>query len=173
MITFLLLFCGILLALLQTAIPVFTTVLYGCDLLLPFLVYLSLYRSFRSSLGIAITLGFIMDVLHTGTFGIYITTYLWLIVFMFWFQKTMLLNQFIWVLISAMSMLLETLLWVFVLYLHPREITPVIQLKHIIVPFVAMFVVAPISFVLYAYVKAAYERLFFVAGSSARQKRLS
>jgi len=151
----------------------FTTILYGCDLLLPFLVYLSLYRSFRSSLGIAIVLGIIMDVLHSGMFGIYTTIYIWLIVFIYWFQKVIPFNRILWVLISAMGMLFETLLWVLLLWLHSGGALPVIQLKYIVTPFFAMFIIAPISFVAYAYVKSAYERLFFVVGSSAHQKRLS
>ena len=48
------------------------------DLLIPFIVYLSLSRPVRESLPFVLFLGFIMDNLSGGPFGLYLTTYFWL-----------------------------------------------------------------------------------------------
>jgi cell shape-determining protein MreD len=48
------------------------------DLLIPFIVYLGLSRPVRESLPFVLFLGFIMDNLSGGSFGIYLTTYFWL-----------------------------------------------------------------------------------------------
>ena len=48
------------------------------DLLIPFIVYLSVSRPVRESLPFIIFLGFIMDNLSGGPFGLYLTTYFWL-----------------------------------------------------------------------------------------------
>ncbi len=50
------------------------------DLLIPFIVYLSLFRPVRESLPFVLFLGFIMDNLSGGPFGLYLTTYFWLYV---------------------------------------------------------------------------------------------
>jgi rod shape-determining protein MreD len=50
------------------------------DLLIPFIIYLSLSRPVRESLPFVIFLGFIMDNLSGGPFGLYLTTYFWLYV---------------------------------------------------------------------------------------------
>ena len=50
------------------------------DLLIPFIIYLSLSRPVRESLPFVVFLGFIMDNLSGGPFGLYLTTYFWLYV---------------------------------------------------------------------------------------------
>jgi len=50
------------------------------DLLIPFIIYLSLSRPVRESLPFVLFLGFIMDNLSGGPFGLYLTTYFWLYV---------------------------------------------------------------------------------------------
>ena len=48
------------------------------DLLIPFVVYLALFRPLKEGLPAVLCLGPAMDTLSGGTFGIYSTTYLWL-----------------------------------------------------------------------------------------------
>ena len=48
------------------------------DLLVPFVIYLGLFRSVRESIPVIIVMGFIMDNLSGGTLGLYLTAYLWL-----------------------------------------------------------------------------------------------
>ena len=50
------------------------------DLLIPFIVYLGLSRPVRESLFFVLLLGFIMDNLSGGPFGLYLTTYFWLFI---------------------------------------------------------------------------------------------
>ena len=48
------------------------------DLLIPFVVYLGLFRPPKEGLPVVLFLGLAMDTLSGGAFGIYSTTYLWL-----------------------------------------------------------------------------------------------
>jgi cell shape-determining protein MreD len=48
------------------------------DLLIPFVVYLGLFRPLKEGLPVVFFLGLTMDTLSGGAFGIYSTTYFWL-----------------------------------------------------------------------------------------------
>ncbi|MCP3955964.1 MAG: hypothetical protein GY697_27685 [Desulfobacterales bacterium] len=48
------------------------------DLLIPFVVYLALFRPLKEGFPVVIFLGLTMDTLSGGAFGIYSTTYFWL-----------------------------------------------------------------------------------------------
>ncbi len=50
------------------------------DLLIPFIVYLGLFRPAREGIHFILALGFLMDNLSGGPFGLYLTTYLWLFI---------------------------------------------------------------------------------------------
>ena len=50
------------------------------DLLIPFIVYLGLSRPVRESIFFVLLLGFVMDNLSGGPFGLYMTTYFWLFI---------------------------------------------------------------------------------------------
>jgi cell shape-determining protein MreD len=58
-------------------LPVFS---HFYDLLIPFVLYLGLYRSMRESMPIVFFLGFIMDNLSGTPFGLYTTAYFWIFV---------------------------------------------------------------------------------------------
>ncbi|UCD78092.1 MAG: hypothetical protein JSW26_22190 [Desulfobacterales bacterium] len=69
------------LVILQTAVvPVLPLLDSFYDLMIPFVVYLGLSRPVRESLPFIFFLGFIMDNLSGGPFGLYLTTYFWLFV---------------------------------------------------------------------------------------------
>ena len=71
----------LLLVILQTTImPYLPPLDKFYDLLIPFIVYLSLSRPVRESLPFILFLGYIMDNLSGGPFGLYLTTYFWLYV---------------------------------------------------------------------------------------------
>jgi cell shape-determining protein MreD len=67
------------------------------DLLIPFVVYLGLFRPLKEGLPVVFCLGIAMDTLSGGAFGIYSTTYLWLYGVIAWmigflhFKNTLLL----------------------------------------------------------------------------------
>ena len=48
------------------------------DILIPFIIYLGLFRSLRESLPVVLLCGFFIDGLSGGSFGLYSTTYIWL-----------------------------------------------------------------------------------------------
>jgi len=50
------------------------------DLLVPFIIYLGLFRSARESIPFILVLGFLMDNLSGALFGLYVTTYFWLFI---------------------------------------------------------------------------------------------
>ena len=50
------------------------------DLLVPFIIYLGLFRPARESIPVVLFLGFIMDNLSGSPFGLYLTTYFWLFI---------------------------------------------------------------------------------------------
>jgi rod shape-determining protein MreD len=72
--------CLFLIILKTTIMPYLPLLDKFYDLLIPFIVYLSLSRPVRESLPFILFLGFIMDNLSGGPFGLYLTTYFWLYV---------------------------------------------------------------------------------------------
>lgn len=48
------------------------------DLLVPFVIYLGLFRSVRESVPVIIAIGFVMDNISGAPLGLYLTAYLWL-----------------------------------------------------------------------------------------------
>ena len=70
--------CLFLVILQTTVMPYIPLLDKFYDLLIPFIVYLSLSRPVRESLPFVLFLGFIMDNLSGGPFGLYLTTYFWL-----------------------------------------------------------------------------------------------
>ena len=72
--------CLFLVILQTTIIPYLPLLDKFYDLLIPFIVYLGLSRPIRESLPFVLFLGFIMDNLSGGPFGLYLTTYFWLYV---------------------------------------------------------------------------------------------
>jgi rod shape-determining protein MreD len=54
------------------------------DLLTPFIIYLSIFRSVRESMVIVFVFGFFMDIISGGPFGLYLTAYLWLFIGVRW-----------------------------------------------------------------------------------------
>lgn len=72
---------SVFLVILQTTVMPYLPLLEKFyDLLIPFIVYLGLSRPVRESLFFVLLLGFIMDNLCGGPFGIYMTTYFWLFI---------------------------------------------------------------------------------------------
>lgn len=79
---FLTCFC---LVIFQTTVMPYLSIFDKCyDLLFPFVVFLSLFRSTRESIPVLLFFGLAMDTLSGGPFGLYLTTYLWLFVGVKW-----------------------------------------------------------------------------------------
>ena len=72
--------CLVLVILQTTVMPYLSLLDRLYDLLIPFIVYLSLSRPAREGLLFVFFLGFIMDNLSGSPFGLYLTTYFWLFI---------------------------------------------------------------------------------------------
>lgn len=73
------------LVILQTAVlPHIPLLATFYDLIVAFIIYLGLYRPLRDGLLLALFLGFIMDNLSGSPFGLYLTTYCWLLIGVKW-----------------------------------------------------------------------------------------
>ncbi len=67
------------LMLLQTSVlPSFGMFDNFYDLIIAFVVYLGVFRPVRESMPVIVFLGFVMDTVSGGPFGLYLTSYLWL-----------------------------------------------------------------------------------------------
>jgi cell shape-determining protein MreD len=70
--------CLFLIILQTVVIPALPLLDKSYDLMIPFVVYLGLFRPIRESLPFVLLLGFIMDNLSGSPVGLYLTTYFWL-----------------------------------------------------------------------------------------------
>lgn len=73
--------CILFVAIQTTVLPLLPTVFTFFDLIIPLVVYFSLYRRFMEGLPILIVAGIIMDMLSGAPVGIYLTTYIWIFIF--------------------------------------------------------------------------------------------
>lgn len=117
----------ILLILFQTvvrpAIP-FLTGIYSP--LIPFVVYLALFRSGREAVPLTLCVGFLMDSLSAGPFGIYLTTYLWLFLSIKWMVGYLRVsNTLLLPLVVVAGVLIENLVFLgTILFLMPGSRLP-------------------------------------------------
>ena len=72
--------CLVLVILQTTVMPYLSLLDSLYDLLIPFIVYLGLFRPVREGLLFVCFLGFIMDNLSGSPFGLYLTSYFWLFI---------------------------------------------------------------------------------------------
>lgn len=70
-----------------TLIPAFPLFDKFYDLLIPIIIYLSLFRSMREGIPIILFFGIIMDSLCGGPAGLYLATYIWLYAGMRWLSQ--------------------------------------------------------------------------------------
>ena len=74
---------GLSLIVFQTAVRPQIGFLGGIyDVLIVYVVFLGLFRPLREALAVIFVLGFVMDSLSGGPFGLFLTTYFWLLVIM-------------------------------------------------------------------------------------------
>ena len=79
--------CLCLIILQTTIMPDLSMFRQHYDLLLAFVLYLSLYRPARESLPIVFLLGLVMDNLSGGPLGFFITAYFWIFIIVGWGTK--------------------------------------------------------------------------------------
>jgi cell shape-determining protein MreD len=78
----------LLLIIVQTTVLTYSNAIGGIyDLLIPFVIFLSICMPVRECLPFILVLGFIVDNLSGSPFGLYLTFYFWLFVGMRWIIK--------------------------------------------------------------------------------------
>ncbi|UCE51129.1 MAG: hypothetical protein JSV31_17900 [Desulfobacterales bacterium] len=83
------------------------------DLLIPFIIYLGLFRSIREGLFLVLFLGFIMDNLSGSPFGLYLTSYCWLFVGIKWTTTfVQVRSRLLQSLVVAAGVLLQNLIFI-------------------------------------------------------------
>ena len=108
------------------------------DLLIPIVIYLSLFRSLREGIPIVLIFGLIMDSLCGGPMGLYMATYIWLYVAMRYLRQVLHAGNIVLFAVAvAAGVAFESLvLLVYMLVLAPGAIVPAdaasITLQHII-----------------------------------------
>jgi rod shape-determining protein MreD len=102
------------LILIQTAIlPLIPFFVPFYDLLCLFVMYLSLFKSIRIAVSAALLIGLAMDSLSGGPFGLYLTSYCWLILYARWIAKFIHVNnQILWPFIFAAAVIMENIFFV-------------------------------------------------------------
>lgn len=108
----------ILVILKTTLMPYFSMFDQFYDILIPFVFFLGLYRPVRESIPFILLLGFTLDSLSGGPFGIFMTTYFWLLVLTRWVVTFLHAgNKGLWLIAVAIGVLIEnfiviaTILW--------------------------------------------------------------
>jgi len=96
------------------------------DLLVPFIIYLGLFRPTRESIFVILFIGFLIDSLSGGLFGLYITTYFWLFIGVQWLRKNFQVeNSLLFLVIVAIGVLVENCIFIAI----PSILGPTSQLS--------------------------------------------
>lgn len=83
------------------------------DLLCPFVIYLSIFRSAREGIPVILFIGFVMDNISGGIFGLYLTTYIWLFIGVRWIITFLHLNDSLLLpFVVAAGVLMENLIFI-------------------------------------------------------------
>jgi cell shape-determining protein MreD len=82
------------------------------DLLIPFIIYLGLFRPAREGILFILALGFLMDNLSGGPFGLYLTTYFWLFIVVKIVIQYVHVNNILLLFIVAAGVLMENIIFI-------------------------------------------------------------
>lgn len=143
---------GLCLVILQTSIKTHFMVLFAdvYDLIIPFVIYMGIFRSFRESLAVIIIFGLIMDSFSGGAFGLYVSVYFWIFVGVKWVMKIFQLkNTIIMMFIVAIGVLVENIILVGVrLVFQPQAEWPFETLRPFVLQLLWAICTGPIFLIL-------------------------
>jgi cell shape-determining protein MreD len=96
------------------------------DLLIPIIIYLSLFRSMKEGIPIVLFFGLIMDSLCGGPLGLYLVSYIWLYAGMWWLRQFLHTGSFVLLAISVtIGVVFEGgVMLAYMVVLAPTEILP-------------------------------------------------
>jgi cell shape-determining protein MreD len=120
------------------------------DLLLPIIIYLSLFRSMREGIPIILFFGIIMDSLCGGPAGLYLTTYIWLYAAMRWLSRFLHTGNMILAAFAvAMGVVFECMvLLAYMLILAPGAIIPTDAAKTVLLQTIWALTTGPVILII-------------------------
>ena len=120
------------------------------DLLIPIVIYLSLFRSLREGIPIVLFFGLIMDSLCGGPMGLYMATYIWLYVAMRYLKQVLHAGNIVLFAVAvAGGVAFESIiLLIYMLLLAPGAIVPADAAKTTVLQILWAFITGPILMVL-------------------------
>jgi cell shape-determining protein MreD len=120
------------------------------DLLIPIVIYLSLFRSLREGIPIVLFFGLIMDSLCGGPMGLYMATYIWLYVALRYLRQVLHAGNIVLFAVAvAGGVAFESIiLLIYMLLLAPDAIVPADATKTTMMQIIWAFLTGPILMVM-------------------------
>ena len=141
------------LILLQTTILPFIPLLQSIyDLLIPFVIYLGLYRPIREGLIFVFILGFPMDNLSGSPFGLYLTTYCWLFIGVKWITTLFQVgNRVLISVVVAAGVLVGNAIFISSFTIEPDTRLPENAIQTVFIQFLWALVTGPLMLMIFRY----------------------
>lgn len=138
------------------------------DLLIPFVVYIGLFRPLKEGVAVVLVLGLVVDGLSSGPFGLFLTTYLWLFAGVKWIVTFLHAHsKVILPFVVALGVLLENAVFFGVVgILMPAAQFPLDTHKTILVQFVLAVFTGPVCLLL---VEAGHKKWWALIGQQIRE----
>lgn len=150
------------LVILQTAVLPHIALLDSLyDLIIAFIIYLGLYRPLRDGLMLALFLGFIMDNLSGGPFGMYLTTYCWLLIGVKWITTIIQVgNRVLLAVVVAAGVLIENAIFLSIFAMQGDNSTlPAGALRTVIVQVIWAMFTGPLLLLFFKYCQLGLDSL--------------
>jgi len=156
------LICFVLVILQTTVMPYFSIFARFYDLLFPFIVFLSLFRSSRESIPVVLFFGFVMDTLSGGPFGLYLTTYLWLFVGVKWMLTFLDVGDSVLLpFVVAIGVLIQNLIFVVAIVINnPLSLSLSLTMNTIAIQLLWAIFTGPILLFLFNYSHTKWDNWF-------------
>jgi cell shape-determining protein MreD len=133
-----------------TLIPILPLFDKFYDLLIPIIIYLSLFRSMREGIPIILFFGIIMDSLCGGPAGLYLATYVWLYAGMRWLSQFLHTgNMVLAALAVAMGVVFECMVLLgYMVTLAPDAIIPTDAAKTVLLQTIWALTTGPVILII-------------------------
>lgn len=144
----------------------FSTMFY--DLLIPFVVYLGLFRPLKESVAVVFVLGMVVDGLSSGPFGLFLTTYIWLFFGVKWIVTFLHAHStLILPFVVALGVLFENAVFLAVVgILMPTAQFPLDTHKTVLVQFVLAVFTGPVLLLL---IEGGHKKWWHLIGQQQKQ----
>ena len=129
-----------------TLIPALSMFNKFYDLLIPIIIYLSLFRSLREGIPVILFFGVIMDSLCGGPAGLYLATYIWLYAGMRWLSRFLHTGSILLAVIAvAVGVTFECMILVgYMFILAPDAIIPTDAAKTVLLQIIWALITGPV-----------------------------